>query len=122
VTKAREILGSIAEGIDGLLAAAFCDMNGTIIATLVVDSEFGIESITGEVTTAAKLFLYLERKSHAGPVDHFLVRCERITFLAAFSGRDYCVVLCLSDKGNVGRARMQLRRYLAELVRAAAPA
>jgi hypothetical protein len=45
-----------------------------------------------------------------------MMSCERFTVLAAVPGLNHCVALFLSNKGNLGKARVQFRRYLPELV------
>lgn len=114
--KAREVLGAMVGGTDGVLAAGLIGMNGTPIEILKVESGFPAEAVSQDVVTAAKLFLYLCRKIEGGPFDHFMMSCERFTVLASVPGLDHCVTLFLSSKGNVGKARVQFRRYLPELV------
>lgn len=120
--KAREVLGAMVAGTDGVLAAGVIGMDGAPIELLKMEAGFPVERACQDVVTAAKLFLYMCRKIEGGSFDHLMMSCERFTVLAAMPGTDYCVALFLSSKGNVGKARVQFRRYLPELAGAAQPA
>jgi len=114
--KAREVLGAMVAGTDGVLAAGLIGIDGAPIEVLKLEAGFPAESISQDVVTAAKLFLYMTRKVEGGPLDHIMMSCERFTVLAAVPGLNHCVALFLSNKGNLGKARVQFRRYLPELV------
>ncbi|HKV43063.1 MAG TPA: hypothetical protein VJT32_00075 [bacterium] len=117
--KAREVLGAMVAGTDGVLAAALIGMDGVPIELLKLETGFPVERAGQDVVTAAKLFMYMCRKVEGGSFDHMMMNCERFTVLAAMPGPDHCVALFLSSKGNVGKARVQFRRYLPELTGAA---
>jgi predicted regulator of Ras-like GTPase activity (Roadblock/LC7/MglB family) len=114
--NAREVLGAMVAGTDGVLAAGLLGMDGAPIEVLKLDAGFPAESVGKDVVTAAKLFLYMCRKAEGGSFDHMMMSCERFTVLAAVPGLNHCVALFLSNKGNLGKARVQFRRYLPELV------
>lgn len=114
--SAREVLGAMVAGTDGVLAAGLIGMDGAPIEVLKVDAAFPAEGVAQDVVTAAKLFLYMCRKVEGGAFDHLMMSCERFTVLAAVPGLNHCVALFLSNKGNLGKARVQFRRYLPELV------
>src|SRR2546425_2151376 len=120
--KAREVLGAMVAGTDGVLAAGLIGMDGVPLELLKLEPGFPAESVSQDVVTAAKLLLYMCRKVEGGAFDHLMMSCERFTVLVAMSGLDCCVALFLSSKGNVGKARVQFRRYLPELVGAVEPA
>jgi len=114
--NAREVLGAMVAGTDGVLAAGLIGMDGAPIEILKLEAGFPAESVGQDVVTAAKLFLYMCRKVEVVSLDHMMLSCERFTVLAAVPGLNHCVALFLSNKGNLGKARVQFRRYLPELV------
>lgn len=114
--KARDVLGAMVAGTDGVLAAELIGMDGSPIEVLKLEAEFPAESVSQDVVTAVKLFLYMSRKVEGGSLDHIMMTCERFTVLAAVPGLDHCVALFLTTKGNLGKARVQFRRYLPDLV------
>ena len=120
--KAREVLGAMVAGTDGVLAAGLIGMDGAPIELLKMEAGFPAENVSQDVVTAAKLLLYMVRKAEGGSFDQLMMSCERFTVLAAMPGLDYCVALFLSSRGIVGKARVQFRRYLPELVNAVDPA
>lgn len=115
MTAPRDILSAMAAGTPGILAAGVWDLDGTPAQLLTFEAGFPVESVIPEITVAAKLFLYLCRKLGEDRLDEFMVSGERYTVLAALPAPDRCVALFLSGKGNVGKARVQLRRHLPEL-------
>src|SRR5579885_3608225 len=93
MTAPRDILSAMAAGTPGILAAGVWGLDGTPAELLTFEAGFPVESVIPEITVAAKLFLYLCRKLGEDRLDEFMV----------------------SGKGNVGKARVQLRRHLPEL-------
>ncbi len=114
--KAREVLAAMVAGTEGVLAAGLIGMDGVPIEVLKLEAEFPSESISQDVVTAVKLFLYMSRKVEGGSLDHIMMSCERFMVLVAVPGPDHCVALFLTSKGNLGKARVQFRRYLPDLI------
>lgn len=114
--KAREVLAAMVAGTEGVLAAGLIGMDGAPIEVLKLEAEFPAESISQDVVTAVKLFLYMSRKVEGGSLDHIMMSCERFMVLVAVPGLDHCVALFLTSKGNLGKARVQFRRYLPDLI------
>jgi predicted regulator of Ras-like GTPase activity (Roadblock/LC7/MglB family) len=114
--KAREVLGAMVAGTEGVLAAGLISMDGDPIELLKLEDTFPAEEVTRDVVTAAKLFMYMCRKVEGGSFDQLMMSCDRFTVLVAVLGLSSCVTLFLSSKGNVGKARVQFRRYLPELM------
>lgn len=114
--KAREVLAAMVAGTEGVLAAGLIGMDGAPIEVLKLEAEFPAESISQDVVTAVKLFLYMSRKVEGGSLDHIMMSCERFMVLVAVPGIDHCVALFLTSKGNLGKARVQFRRYLPDLI------
>ncbi|HYM90986.1 MAG TPA: hypothetical protein VEW91_05055 [bacterium] len=114
--KAREVLAAMVAGTEGVLAAGLIGMDGAPIEVLKLEAEFPAESISQDVVTAVKLFLYMSRKVEGGSLDHIMMSCERFMVLMAVPGLDHCVALFLTSKGNLGKARVQFRRYLPDLI------
>lgn len=116
MTAPRDVLGAMAAGTPGILAAAVLGLDGSPVELLTFDPAFPVDTVIPEITMAAKLFLYLCRKLQEDRLDEFMVSGERYTVLAALPAPDRCVALFLSGKATVGKARVQLRRHLPELI------
>jgi predicted regulator of Ras-like GTPase activity (Roadblock/LC7/MglB family) len=115
MTSTREVLKSLVAGTPGVLAAGLLGLDGSTIDILKLDATFPVETVNQEVATLTKLFIYMIQKLQGSVLDDFMMTCDRFTILAALLRPDCCVTLFLSGKGNVGKARVQLRRYLPEL-------
>ncbi len=113
--KARALLEQMASGIEGLLAVSLVGMDGVTTDLVTLDIGFPAEAVNQDVVTAAKLFLYICRKGGGATLDHYLMSCDKFSVLVAVAGGEHCVAVFLGPKGNLGRARMELRRYLPKI-------
>jgi predicted regulator of Ras-like GTPase activity (Roadblock/LC7/MglB family) len=113
--RVREMLRGLIGGIEGVVGAAVVGMDGATIESLRVDQNFALEDIAHEGAVAAKVLDYLCQKVDGGPVDHIMLVAERYIVLLATAGLNYYVGIVMSPKGNVGKARLQLRRLMPEM-------
>lgn len=111
----KELLRSLVGGIEGVVGAAVVGMDGAAIEAMRVDQNFSIEEIAQEGAVASKLMDYLCQKVDGGPIDHIMLVAERYIILLAMAGQDYYVGIVINPRGNVGKARLQLRRFMPEI-------
>src|SRR5207302_9799675 len=110
--KAREVLGAMVAGTDGVLAAGLIGMDGQPIELLKMEAGFPAENVSQDGVTAAQPLLYMVRKAEGGSFDQLMMSCERCTVLAAMPGLDHCAAWFVSSRRNVRQARAEFRRYL----------
>ncbi|HEV8354920.1 MAG TPA: hypothetical protein VGR24_12115 [bacterium] len=113
--RVREMLRGLIGGIEGVVGAAVVGMDGATIESLRVDQNFALEDIAHEGAVATKVLDYLCQKVDGGSVDHIMLVAERYIVLLATAGLNYYVGIVMSPKGNVGKARLQLRRLMPEM-------
>ena len=114
-TNVKELLRSLVGGIEGVVGAAVVGMDGAAIEAMRVDQNFSIEEIAQEGAVASKVMEYMCQKLDGGPVDHIMLVAERYIILLAMAGQDYYVGIVINPRGNVGKARLQLRRFMPEI-------
>ncbi len=111
----KDLLRALVGGIEGLVGAVVVNMDGTPVETLKVDPHFAIEEIAPEGAVAGKVLDYLCQKVDGGPIDHVMLVAERYILLLAMAGQEYYVGIVIHPRGNVGKARLQLRRFMPEI-------
>ncbi len=111
----REMLRGLVGGIEGVVGAAVVGMDGATIEALKVDQSFALEDIAHEGAVATKVLDYMSQKVDGGPVDHIMLVAERYIILLATAGLSYYVGIVMSPRGNVGKARLQLRRLMPDI-------
>ncbi len=111
----KELLRGLVSGIDGVLGAAVVSMDGGTVEALKVDQTFSLEEIAQEGALASKVLDYLVQKLDGGAVDHIMLVAERYIILLAMAGLEYYVGIVMNPRGNVGKARLQLRRLMPEI-------
>jgi len=114
-TNVKELLRSLVGGIEGVVGAAVVGMDGAAIEAMRVDQSFSVEEIAQEGAVASKVMEYMCQKLDGGPVDHIMLVAERYIILLAMAGQDYYVGIVINPRGNVGKARLQLRRFMPEI-------
>ncbi len=111
----KELLRGLVSGIDGVLGAAVVSMDGGTVEALKVDQTFSLEEIAQEGALASKVLDYMVQKLDGGAVDHIMLVAERYIILLAMAGLEYYVGIVMNPRGNVGKARLQLRRLMPEI-------
>jgi len=114
-TNVKELLRSLVGGIEGVVGAAIVGMDGATIEAMRVDQNFSVEEIAQEGAVASKVMEYMCQKVDGGPIDHIMLVAERYIILLAMAGQDYYVGIVINPRGNVGKARLQLRRFMPEI-------
>jgi len=111
----KDLLRGLVGGIEGVVGAAVVGMDGAAIETMRVEQDFSVEEIAQEGAMASKVLDYLCQKVDAGPIDHIMLVAERYVVLLAMAGQEYYVGIVVQPRGNVGKARLQLRRFMPEI-------
>ncbi|HXF83412.1 MAG TPA: hypothetical protein VNN19_11740 [bacterium] len=111
----KELLRSLVGGIEGVVGAAVVGMDGAMIEAMRVDQNFSVEEVAQEGAVASKVMEYMCQKVDGGPIDHIMLVAERYIILLAMAGQDYYVAIVINPRGNVGKARLQLRRFMPEI-------
>ncbi len=114
----RELLRGLVSGIEGTAGAALIRMDGVPVETLRVDQSFALDDVAQEGAVAGKVLDYLCQKVDGGALDHIMLVAERYIIILAMAGPDHYVGLAMNPRGNVGKARLQLRRYMPDLASA----
>jgi predicted regulator of Ras-like GTPase activity (Roadblock/LC7/MglB family) len=114
-TNVKELLRNLVGGIEGVVGAAIVGMDGATIESMRVDQNFSVEEIAQEGAVASKVMEYMCQKLDGGPIDHIMLVAERYIILLAMAGQDYYVGIVINPRGNVGKARLQLRRFMPEI-------
>lgn len=114
----KDLLRGLVAGIEGTAGATIVRMDGTAVETLRVDQSFALDDIAQEGAVAGKVLDYLCQKVDGGALDHIMLVAERYIIILAMAGADHYVALAMNPRGNVGKARLQLRRYMPELASA----
>lgn len=111
----RDLLSQVITGVDGVLAASVIGMDGTVVEVLQLDAGFQMAPVARDCVTALKILYVVSRKTDGGPMEYMLATTERLNVVTAMAGIDYGIAVALTSKGNLGKLRLQLRRYLPEI-------
>ncbi len=114
----KDLLRGLVAGIEGAAGASIVGMDGTPVESLRIDQGFSLEEVAREGAVAGKLLDYLCQKADGGALDHIMLVAERYIIILAMAGPDHYVGLAMNPRGNVGKARLQLRRFMPDLASA----
>ena len=105
----KEVLGAIADRVDGTLAVSLIGLDGIAIETVSYDS-VPLEAMGAEFGGFIKSVRVTNTELDTGEVLQFSLVTEKyIAFLSAVTS-EYYVLLVLRPDGNYGRARFELAR------------
>ncbi len=111
----KELLRGLVGGIEGVVGATVVGMDGNTIEVLKVNHNIPLEEIAQEGAIAGKILDYMCHKLDGGPMDHVMLVAERCIVLLAMAGQDHFVGIVIDSRGNVGKARLQLKRFMPEI-------
>lgn len=114
----KELLRGLVSGIEGATGAVVVSMDGTPVETLHIEQDISLTDVAQEGAVAGKVLDYLCQKLDGGALDHIMLVAERFTIILAMAGLDHYVGLAMHPRGNVGKARLQLRRFMPEIAAA----
>jgi len=105
----REVLGSLADRVEGTLAVSLIGLDGIAIETVNRGAE-QLEAMGAEFGGFIKSVRVTNTELDTGEVLQFSLVTEKyIAFLSAVTS-EYYVLLVLRPDGNYGRARYELAR------------
>ena len=105
----REVLGAIADRVEGTLAVSLIGLDGIPIETVSYDS-VPLDAMGAEFGGFIKSVRVTNTELDTGEVLQFSLVTEKyIAFLSAVTS-EYYVLLVLRPDGNYGRARFELAR------------
>jgi predicted regulator of Ras-like GTPase activity (Roadblock/LC7/MglB family) len=105
----RTVLRSLAERVDGTMAASLIGLDGIAVETFTVNS-VPLEAMGAEFGSFIKSIRVTNTELDTGEVLQFSLVTEKyITFLSAVT-EEYYILLVLRPDGNYGRARFELAR------------
>jgi predicted regulator of Ras-like GTPase activity (Roadblock/LC7/MglB family) len=105
----REVLGALADRVEGTLAVSLIGLDGIAVETVSYDS-VPLEAMGAEFGGFIKSVRVTNTELDTGEVLQFSLVTEKyIAFLSAVTS-EYYVLLVLRPDGNYGRARFELAR------------
>jgi len=105
----REVLGNVAERVEGTLAVSLIGLDGIAVETISVGA-VPLEAMGAEFGSFIKSIRVTNTELDTGEVLQFSLVTEKyIAFLSAVTP-EYYVLLVLRPDGNYGRARFELAR------------
>ena len=105
----REVLGNVAERVEGTLAVSLIGLDGIAVETFSVGAA-PLEAMGAEFGSFIKSIRVTNTELDTGEVLQFSLVTEKyIAFLSAVTP-EYYVLLVLRPDGNYGRARFELAR------------
>jgi predicted regulator of Ras-like GTPase activity (Roadblock/LC7/MglB family) len=105
----KDVLGSIAEHVEGTLAVSLIGLDGIAVETVSYES-VPLEAMGAEFGGFIKSVRVTNTELDTGEVLQFSLVTEKyIAFLSAVTS-EYYVLLVLRPDGNYGRARFELAR------------
>ncbi|MDR5676829.1 MAG: hypothetical protein QN128_10540, partial [Armatimonadota bacterium] len=94
------------------LGVAVVRLDGEVVDSHTLDGGLRIEKVAPDLGILAKVSAYAARKLSAGPVDYSVVSAEKYVLLLSAVEVDYALVIALRQGGNLGKARLQMKKNL----------
>ncbi len=107
----RDVLKEILSGVEGALGAAVVRLDGEVVDAHTVDGGLRIERVAPDLGVLAKVASYAARKLNAGSVEYSVVAAEKYILVLSAVEVDYALVIALRQGGNLGKARLQMKKH-----------
>lgn len=111
----KSILTSLVERVDGTIAAFFCGTDGIGVDNFTINPDVEATVTEVELATALKVLTDVSQNLALGRVHEVLFETEKIIILIEKVKEEYFLCLLLKPGGNVGRGRIELKKYSAKL-------
>jgi predicted regulator of Ras-like GTPase activity (Roadblock/LC7/MglB family) len=98
--------------VEGAACAAVFRLDGEVVDTYTVDSAFPLGRAGPDVGVLTKVSSYLARKINAGSLEYCVVSAEKFILVLSAVEIDYALVIGLRQGGNLGKARLQMKKNL----------
>ncbi len=108
----KEILQEIVANVEGAACAAVFRLDGEVVDTYTVDSALPLGRLGPDIGVLAKLSNYLVWKVNAGSLEYCVLLAERFILVLSPVEIDYALVIGLRQGGNLGKARLQMKKNL----------
>jgi predicted regulator of Ras-like GTPase activity (Roadblock/LC7/MglB family) len=108
----RDVLKEMLSSVEGALGVAVVRLDGEVVDAHTLDGSLRIEKVAPDLGILAKVSAYAARKLSAGPVDYSVVSAEKYVLLLSAVEVDYALVIALRQGGNLGKARLQVKKNL----------
>ncbi|NWJ47487.1 MAG: hypothetical protein HXX08_16630 [Chloroflexi bacterium] len=108
----QEILAEAIQNVDGIIAASLVGLDGIGVDTILAEGVEGIDSVEVEVEIAG-LVSNINRTLgvlKAGKAREIILSADNLSYLISSVDADHLLVFVLTTGGNLGRARLEVRR------------
>lgn len=113
----KTLLQDLLDRVTGSVSAIFCGTDGIGVETINIDQQIDPLMAEVELATALKVVLEVARHLEAGEVQELYFEAQTFTVLIEKLSSDYFLSVILRPNGNLGRARLELKRAISELSR-----
>ena len=114
----KESLKTIAQGVDGLLAALVMAYDGIPIDEVIVEqSEFDMQLLSVEYATVLKEIKRAVDIIKMGDLEEVTISTSRICVVVRVLNDDLFAALIMSREGNIGKGRYLLKLKSFEMLR-----
>ena len=111
----KVILQGLLEKVSGAVAASFCGTDGIGVETIFNDQQIDPLMAEVELATAYKVVTEVARHLEAGDIQELVFETQIYLVVLERLSSDYFLSLILKPTGNMGRARLELKRAVSEL-------
>lgn len=111
----KQLLTALVERVEGTVAAFFCMSDGIGVENVITRPDVETTVTEVELATALKVVTDVSQNLALGRVYEVIVETEKVTALLEKVKEDYFLCLLLKPGGNVGRGRIELKKFAAKL-------
>ncbi|MCS7172193.1 MAG: hypothetical protein N0A24_02080 [Armatimonadetes bacterium] len=108
----REILREMVTNVEGGACAAVIRLDGEVVDLHSVDGTLSVGRAGPDLGVLTKLSAYLVRKVNGGPLEYCVISGEKAVLVVSAVEIDYALVIVLRQGGNLGKARLLMKKYL----------
>jgi predicted regulator of Ras-like GTPase activity (Roadblock/LC7/MglB family) len=105
-----ELLDSFLNKVEGALGAVVMGMDGISIEKRLPDDGTNIEALAAEYTPLLKASSATTQEMSLGFLDELVVSAGNGIIIVRMITPEYFLLVLLSEDGNIGRARFELRK------------
>ncbi len=108
----KETLREMVANVEGVACAVVFRLDGEVVDIYTVDGAFPVSRAGPDLGVLTKVSAYLVRKVNGGPLEYCVVSGEKVVLMVCAVEIDYALVIALRQGGNLGKARLQMKKYL----------
>jgi predicted regulator of Ras-like GTPase activity (Roadblock/LC7/MglB family) len=108
----KEVLEGILERTEGSLGALIMGVDGIAVERSLKEAgqEANLDVAAAEFTSLVRGAQRAGNDTGLGSLHELVISLDDVVLLIRLLGREYFVVLAISQEGNLGRARFELRK------------